>query len=204
MYKTEDYSEGLATNMSSYRMTLSSLKLESDGTGLWLYGKNSDMFRTSEEGPNDGYFQYAFFDSTIDGENFDASMEKAENKGIMSLAFAREIRLTISGGHLKKTHFGMSKLIGLIFLEARYEGTSFVNVEKIPFLEVFSKNLFSMSSSHFNRTVPVKLTMNSSIITVLSFDCNKIDQFSYSNPSTKITNTAVEKSKTRSFSKIFF
>lgn len=190
--------------MSTYRMTLSSLNLNSDGTGLWLYGRNADVFRSTEEGPKDGYFQYSFFDSTMDGENFDRSMEKAENEGIMSLAFAKELRLNISGGHLKKTYFGMSKLIGLIFLEAKYDNTDFISVTKIPFLEVFSKNLFSMSSSHFNRIVPCKLTMDSSIITVLSIDCNKIDNFSQGNPLIEVSSVKSEKPKMRTLSKMFF
>lgn len=80
------------------------------------------------------------------------------------------------------THFGMSKLVGLINVEARFVGATYSHVTKIPFIEVFSKNMYAMSSKPFNRVFSTAVTMDSSIITVLSYDDMKVDKFVVDNP----------------------
>lgn len=80
------------------------------------------------------------------------------------------------------THFGMSKLVGLINVEARFVGSTYSHVVKIPFIEVFSKNMYAMSSKPFNRVFSTAVTMDSSIITVLSYDDTKVDKFAVDNP----------------------
>lgn len=179
---SEFYSEGHATNMNSAKTTIATIKLKSDGVGLWLFGKNSSIFKTDEEGPTDGYYLYTFFDTSITGEDFNRCLEKVENDGVMSIAFASDVRISVSGGHLRMTHFGMSKLVGLINVEARFVGASYSHVTKIPFIEVFSKNMYVMSSKPFNRIFSTAVTMDSSIITVLSYDDTKVDKFAVDNP----------------------
>jgi len=162
--KKELYEEGHYSGFGAYKSTIATLKLESDNVGLWLTGDANELLKVSKVSTRNGSFYYEFFNAGESSTDYNAYVTEYENNGVLSCAFARQLYLKVVNGFSSDVRNDSFKLKGLLTLVAEQEDGSKYDVARIPHVTFPNVFGFSIFSRPVNVTVPVQLTMNSSVL----------------------------------------